>query len=127
MGWATDVLERLIQRMGSEPGPVEEVVGEWTGPEVEVAASSGRGAPRAMAMSVVDELGKTWGPTGDPSWVDKLVPGLDDDGAEMDYMFALYHRPRIYAYARLRGDSGHPPAFMRMILGVIRKPPTHGD
>jgi hypothetical protein len=81
-----------------------------------------------MAMSVVEELGQSWGATGDPTWVDGLVPERgSEDGPEMDYMLALYRRPRIYAYARLRGDGGDPPGQMRMILGVIRKPADHGD
>jgi hypothetical protein len=127
LGKATDVLERLIRRMRDQSGPVEEVIGQWTGPEVEVAAASGLGARRVMAMAVVEELGSSWGASGDPTWVDGLVPGRDDDGREVDYMFALYRRPQVYAYARLRGDSGDPPTFMRMILGVLRKPQDHRD
>jgi hypothetical protein len=129
MSHATDVLERLIGQMGEQAGPVEEVIGEWRGPEVALAATStSEGAPRALAASVVKELGATWGATGDPAWVEGLVPGHgEDEGPELDYMFALYRRPRIYAYARLRGDSGDPPESMRMILGVIRKPQDHGD
>jgi hypothetical protein len=65
MGNATDVLERLIRQMGDQAGPVEEVIGEWTGREVSVAATSvSEGAPRELAMSVVEELGETWGATG---------------------------------------------------------------
>ena len=124
---ATETLERLIRRMGEQAGPVEEVIGEWTGPEVAVAASSGNdGVPRAAALSVVEELGRSWGATGDPAWVDGLVPGRPDgDSPEVDFMFALYRRPRIYAYARLRGDDA--PTKMRLVLGVIRKPQDHGD
>jgi len=126
---ATEILERLISRLGDESGPLEHFVAEWTGPDVVLAAKSiDGGAPREMAMSVVDELGESWGPTGDPTWVEGVVPGFgDDDGAELDYMLALYRRPRIYAYARLRGDAGDPPSKMRLILGVVRKPPDHGD
>jgi len=124
---ATDALERLIRRMGNEAGPIEELVAEWSGPEVLLAASSGHeGAPRVAALSVVAEPCGTWGATGDPAWVDGLVPDRPhDDSRERDYMFALYRRPRIYAYARLRGDD--PPTRMRMVLGVIRKPDDHGD
>jgi hypothetical protein len=79
-------------------------------------------------MSVIEELGGTWGATGDPSWVEGVVPGRDDDDdTELDYMFALYRRPQVYAYARLRGDACEPPSHMRMILGVVRKPAGHGD
>jgi hypothetical protein len=99
MGTATDALEQLVRRMGDQPG--------------------------AMAMSVVDELGESWGPKGDPTWVEGLVPGYGDHEPEVDYLFALYQKPRIYAWARLRGDSGDPPAHMRMILRVITKPPDH--
>ena len=129
MGNATDVLERLIRQMGDHAGPVEEVIGEWTGRDVALAATSvSEGEPRELAICVVEELGATWGATGDPTWVKGLVPGHgEDEGPEMDYMFALYRRPRIYAYARLRGDAGDPPAWMRMTLGVIRKPTDHGD
>jgi hypothetical protein len=127
MGNATDVLERLIAQMGDGTGPCEQVIGEWTGPEVaQAAASVEEGAPRESAMAVVEELGDTWGATGDPTWAHGLVPGHgDDDGPETDYMFALYRRPRIYAYARLRGDSGYPPEWMRLIVGVVRKPADH--
>src|SRR5688500_6680966 len=80
MSHATDVLERLIGQMGEEAGPVEEVIGEWTGPEVALAATSAsEGAPRVVAMSVVEELGATWGATGDPTWVEGLVPGHGED------------------------------------------------
>ncbi len=66
--------------------------------------------------------------TGDPTWVDGLVPGRGSDTTpEQDYMFSLYRRSRIYAYARLRGDAADPPTRMQLILGVIRKPPDHGD
>jgi len=114
--------------MGEASGPVEEVIGEWSGQDVELAVvSASKGAPRVMANSVVAELGETWGNTGDPTWVDGLVPGRDDLAApEQDFMFALYRRPRIYAYARLRGDAD-PPTRLQMILGVIRKPPEHWD
>ena len=126
---ATDVLEQLIGQMADGQGPIERVIGEWHGPEVEIAASSiSDGEPRRHAMSVVDELGESWGATGDPTWVDGIVPERGgQDGAELDYMFSLYRRPRIYAYARLRGDAGDPPRKMRLILGVVRKPPDHGD
>jgi hypothetical protein len=80
-----------------------------------------------MAMSVVDELGESWGPTGDPTWIEGLVPGYGDHEPEIDYMVAPYRRPRIYAWARLRGDSGDKPAHIRMILGVMKKPSDHGD
>ena len=128
MRTATEVLEGLIHRMGEASGPVEEVIGEWSGQDVELAVvSASKGAPRVMANSVVAELGETWGNTGDPTWVDGLVPGRDDLAApEQDFMFALYRRPRIYAYARLRGDAD-PPTRLQMILGVIRKPPEHWD
>jgi hypothetical protein len=129
MSNATAVLEQLIQRMGDGSGPVERVIGQWSAEDVPLAAAAlPKGAPWAMAMSVVEELGESWGATGDPTWVDGLVPERgSEDGPEMDYMFALYRRPRIYAYARLRGDCGDPPGHMRMILGVIRKPADHGD
>src|SRR5262245_30664591 len=115
--------------MGNASGPVERVIADWSGIEVSAAVTSiHHGAPRVFSMSVTEELGETWGPTGDPSWVEGVVPGRDDDDdTEVDYMFALYRRPRIYAYARLRGDTGDPPSRMRMILGVVRKPANHGD
>lgn len=75
----------------------------------------------------MEELGQTWGATGDPTWVADLVPGYGDEGPELDYMFALYRRPRVYAYARLRGDDEDPPAHMRLVLGVLRTPAEHGD
>ena len=126
---ATEVLEELIRQMGDGQGPIERIVGEWHGPEVEVAAASMEdGEPRRHAMAVVDELGESWGATGDPTWVEGLLPEpVKEDRPELDFMFALYHRPRIYAYARLRGDDGDPPRSMRMILGVLRKPADHGD
>jgi hypothetical protein len=133
MARTTDLLEELIRRLGDDSGPVERVIGEWTGPEVGLAADSVTGsAPRDFALSVVEELGKTWGATGDPTWVNGLVPGHGveqptGDESEIDYMFSLYRRPRIYAYARLRGDSRHPPNQMRLILGVMKKPEDHGD
>jgi hypothetical protein len=77
---------------------------------------------------VIQELAETWGPTGDPSWVDGLVPGRPDDdkAPEGDFMFGLYRRPGIYAYARLRGQPRESPSSMRLIVGVLRKPPDHG-
>ena len=45
----------------------------------------------------------------------------------MDFMFALYRRPAVYAYVRLRGEDSDSPAFMRLVLGVLRKPVDHTD
>ncbi len=102
MSSATAVLEQLIDRMGDGSGPVERVIGQWNGDEVPLAAASAlKGTPWLMATAVVEELGKSWGATGDPTWVDGLVPDRgSEDGPELDYMFALYRRPRIYAYPR---------------------------
>jgi hypothetical protein len=124
----TVVLDELIAEMGDGSGPVERVIADWSGPEVSMAAAIQQGAPRVLAMSVIEELGRTWGATGDPSWVEGVVPGRDnDDDTELDYMFALYRRPRVYAYARLRGDTREPPSHVRMVLGVVRKLADHGD
>jgi hypothetical protein len=125
----TLVLDELIAEMGDASGPVERVIADWSAAEASIAvASIHQGAVRAFAAAVIEELGDTWGPTGDPSWVEGIVPGRDDDDdSELDYMFALYRRPRVYAYARLRGDTRDPPSGMRMILGVVRKPADHGD
>jgi hypothetical protein len=40
---------------------------------------------------------------------------------DKDYMFALYLRDGVFAYARLRGQTTDKPAHMRLILGVLRE------
>ena len=126
---ATAILESLIGQLGDQGGPIEQVVAEWRG--AEVAPSLGsilQGAPRERSMELIEELGDTWGPTGDPTWVDGLIPGRPDEGGgpETDFMFGLYRRPGIYAYARLRGSSDEANPSMRLVLGVLRKPADHG-
>ena len=34
MGTATDALEQLVRRIWDQPGPIEQVIGEWNGLEV---------------------------------------------------------------------------------------------
>lgn len=126
---ATAVLEELIKELGDRPGPVERIIGEWRGADAaEALGSIDRGVVRQTALEVVEELGKTWGATGDPSWVDGFVPGRPDDHAtrETDYMFSLYRRAGIYAYARLRGEDSDSPSSVGLVLGVLRKPADHG-
>lgn len=126
---ATAILESLIGQLGDQKGPIEQVVAEWQGAEVLPSlASIIHGAARERAMEVIEELGDTWGPTGDPTWVDGLVPGRpeESDGPETDFMFGLYRRPGIYAYARLRGHSDVASPSLRLVLGVLRKPAGHG-
>ena len=72
---ATGVLELLIRQLGAGSGPIECVIAEWQGAAAEEAiATIDRGAVRQRALEVIEELGESWGPTGDPSWVENLVP-----------------------------------------------------
>lgn len=122
---ATEVLDQLIGELGDQSGPIERVVAEWRGADAAAATiSTEQGPVRETALKVIEELGDTWGPTGDPTWVDGLVPGRPDDyeKPEMDFMFALYRRPGIFSYVRLRGENNDKPGHMRLILGVIRMP-----
>lgn len=124
-GSPTPILDELIHQLGARSGPLERVIAEWHGPAVGQAATAiDRGAPRERAFEVIEELGRTWGATGDPSWVDGLVAGWPNvrDSGEIDYMFSLYRRPGVYAYARLRGDASEVVSYMKLVLGVVRMP-----
>ena len=118
---ATEAIEELISQLGDQPGPLERVLAEWEGPEVsESVGSIHRGAPRALSSAVIEELHASWGPTGDPGWVDDLIPTPRDDEREQDFMFALYRRSGVFAYARLSGQPANNPARMKLVVGVVR-------
>jgi len=122
---ATQCLEELIQQFDGASGPLERVVGEWEGSEAaNVASLPGQTVAGQRAAEMIDDLDESWGPNGDPSWVDGLVEGRPDDGhgLETDFVFGLYHRPGFFAFVRLRGDNDVIPRHVRLILGVVRMP-----
>ena len=121
-----EVLELLVSRLVNEIGPVEAVIAEWRGSAANAVATLGHSEPQHRASAVASELRQVWGLTGDPSWVDGVVPGRpsDDDELEHDVFFALFRRPDVFAYVRLRTDSHSTPTYTRLILGAVRHQAT---
>ena len=115
---ATEAIEALLSGLGERSGPLEHVLADWDGPDVqESLASIERGGPRVFSLAVIEELAASWGPTGDPTWVEDLIPRRGDDE---DFMFSLYHRPGFFAYARLSGEPADESTRMKLIVGVVR-------
>jgi hypothetical protein len=93
---ASQILEEMVAELTKVPGgPRERVIDEFSG-AIKIGTGTGD-SPQTRpihdrADSVIQELRKSWGPTVDPHWVDKLVPGRESDGIEYDCLFALFHR-----------------------------------
>ena len=123
-----NVLEGLVRRLTREAGLLESVVDEWRGDTARGVARPGHSAARHRAGAVLAELHETWGAPGDPTWVDGLIPGrpTDDHEREEDFLFALFRRPGVCTYPRLRGERSSSPMHVRLILGAVRGPMGSG-
>ena len=106
-------------------GPCERVIEEFSGA---ITIGTGTGdSPQTVpihdrADAAIQELRMSWGPSADPHWVDKLVPGRESDGVEYDCLFALFHREGIWGYVRMRAleEETLKNTRLRLILGVVR-------
>src|SRR5262245_16315625 len=103
---ACKIMDELIAELATVPnGCCERVIDEFPGG---IKSGTGTGDSletkpiRENADAVIRELRKAWGPTADPHWVDRLVPGRDSDGTEYDCLFALFHRQGVWGYVRMR-------------------------
>ena len=123
---ATETMEELIAKLGSNAGPCERLIDIFRGP------ISGTGTADSVethpihdkAQQAIAELRKSWGPTADPHWVADLLPDRDEarHAIEFDGLFALFRRAGIWGYVRVRGlsEETRENRQLRLILGVVR-------
>jgi hypothetical protein len=127
-------MDELIAELADGSGPRERVVQEYHG-NIAQERSSGDivypvfGDIHDEAEDAVQELRETWGPTADPRWVDDILPdrGQHPNESEFDCYFALFHRPGIWGYIRMRAPETETPenGYLRLIFGVVRKRPDN--
>jgi hypothetical protein len=123
------VVQMMIHQLRSSGGPLEQVISEWDVPPgitLSIPADSPvHEAGYAAAFDLIDELRRELGPTGDPSWVDDIVPGRAETGEDrQDLVFALFRHPPAYVYVRLRGRVD-AASHLRLIAGVVAIPKGH--
>ena len=124
-------MPELLEQLRRSGGPVERLITEWDVPAGAAALSIPAGSPvhqagYEAAFDLIDKLRGQLGPTGDPSWVDELVPGRDEtEGNLTDFVFALFRHAPAYVYVRLRGGTGAAPSQLRLVMGAVRIPEGH--
>ena len=78
---ASEIMDELVTELATHPNrPCERVMDEFSG-GIKIGTGSGD-SPETKpihdrADAVIEELREAWGPTSDPHWVDKLVPGRE--------------------------------------------------
>jgi hypothetical protein len=122
----TEIIDELVADLATSPtGRCERVIDEFSG-RITIGTGTGDSADarpihdRADAM--IEELRKSWGPTADPHWVDKLLADRESDGIEHDCLFALFRRKGVWGYVRMRAleEETLENARLRLILGVVK-------
>src|ERR1043166_6863182 len=105
---ASEVMEELIAELAKSPQRnCERVVELFSGG---IKSGTGTGdspetrAIHARADALIEELREAWGPTADPNWADDVIPGRHARASdqEEDCLFALFRRPGIWGYVRMR-------------------------
>ena len=119
-------MDELVRQLGASAGPCERVIDVFRG---RISGTGTGDSPEARpihqrADRAIDELRTVWGPTADPQWVADLLPDRreDDDSTEFDALFALFRRPGIWGYVRVRALTAETThnAQLRLIFGVVR-------
>jgi hypothetical protein len=124
--------ELVAELAASSKQTCERVIDEFSGA---IKSGTGSGDSRETrplhekASSFIEELRRSWGPTADPSLANEVVPGRGKEpllGLEEDCLFALFRRPGILGYIRLRALREEKPeaVYLKLVLGVARNPKT---
>ena len=125
-GSATAAMDELVRQLGAGAGPCERVIEVFRGP---ISGTGTGDSPEARpihqrAVRAIDELRTSWGPTADPDWVADLLPDRREhnDSTEFDALFALFRRPGIWGYVRVRALTAETAHNTQLILiyGVVR-------
>jgi hypothetical protein len=123
---ATAIMAELVVELSTSSSSHERVIDEYHGQIGQGVSQlpSGFRAIHDKTSSIIQELRGSWGPTADPHWVNGIIPGRPPDGMqkEFDCLFALFHRPGIWGYVRLRApeDQCGDDAYLKLVLGVAR-------
>src|SRR6266478_4711170 len=122
---ATRIMDELIAELSTTPGPCERVIDEYIdGIETGTTQPIPRTAIHEKAHAIIQELRESWGPTADPYWVNGIVPGrgVEREQTEFDCFFALFHRPGVWGYVRIRALETTAPedGYLRLVLGVAK-------
>jgi hypothetical protein len=122
-------MEELAAELAAgERAACERVIEEFSG-GVKIGTGTGD-SPETRpihdrADAVIAELRKCWGPTADPSLADDVVPDRGEypsPGPEEDCLFALFRRPGLWGYIRMRASTNETPetGYLKLVLGVAR-------
>ncbi len=117
-----------MAELAKTSGPVcERVIEEFSGGIKFGTGTADSPETRPIHMradKAVEELRSTWGPTADPSWAEGDIPGrrYDERDSEEDCFFALFRRPGVWGYVRMRALRHETPetACLKLILGVAK-------
>jgi hypothetical protein len=128
---ASQIMDELVAELAAGSQSVcERVIEEFSG-GLKTGTGTGDSAETRpindRADAAIAELRKCWGPAADPSMADGVVPGRGEypsPGPEVDCLFALFRRPGLWGYVRMRALADETPetAYLKLVLGVTRVP-----
>lgn len=125
---ASLIMEQLVAELAKTSGPAcERLIEEFSNGLKFGTGTADSPETRLIYMranNAVEELRGTWGPTADPSWAESDIPGrqYDERDPEEDCFFALFRRPGVWGYVRMRAlrDERAETACLKLILGVAK-------
>lgn len=117
-------MEELILEAKRQSGFAERVLAQEAG---DVTDSTFR----EQVDSAIEELRAAWGPTRDPFWADKAIPGRDfekeqvsfEKREEFDSTFALFEKSGYWGCVRVRATDPVDPTEIRLklVIGVAKQ------